>query len=223
MINNIGIVIMSHGSAQLEATEKALGLVEKRVTEIYPKAFIFRAFSSERIRSVLRKKGCIIFSPKEAVEELIQKGSTQILIQSLHIIPGLEYEQVEEEMHLLQEQFPNIKIRITNTLLHGEKEVQEFTRILPAIVAPYQKEQIILLGHGTEHAAGAVYGDLEQYIQEVYSKRIWVSTLEEGVENFLQRSNLNKQQGKVVIIPLLWVSANHVRKDIVEKDGSWQK
>lgn len=89
------------------------------------------------------------------MEELKEKGYTHIYVQSSHLLHGIEYENLREEITSYSSSFE--KIAIGEALLHSVEDYKKIVSALTSRQSQSPKEAIIYIGHGTEHAANASY------------------------------------------------------------------
>ncbi len=78
---------------------------------------------------------------------------------------------------------------------------------------------LILMGHGTEHAADASYAMMEQSLRAYAKHEIYIATVEGSItiEDVIARmkSGLqSRQNGKVLLTPFMLVAGDHANNDM---------
>ncbi len=204
--------------SQIEVIDK----IATKVADIYTDATIKKAFTSEMIISSLKSRDLYIDNTKTALSSLIENGYDDITIQSLHIIPGFEYEKMLTATKEYQGSFNSIKIG--TPLLYSHDDVVAFAQILPSIIDVKEDEIAILMGHGTEHDANSVYTDIANELEKIGVKNILISTVE-GSPDIYDTIKVLKEKPfkKVLLSPLMLVAGDHAHNDMAsDESGSWK-
>lgn len=164
----------------------------------------------------------------QVLASLEDQGYRQIAIQSLHIFPGQEYEDMEQEIAAFRGL--GLRIEYGGTLLHTwERAFEAVSAVAPEFLSS-SAGCTVLVTHGTpETFSGAnnTYLGLDRYLNLKYST-VFVGT----VEGVLTRDQaLEKAKActpkRVRIVPFMYVAGDHVMNDImgekVDEDGvlSW--
>ena len=85
--------------------------IEADIQEAYPDCLICRAWTSRRIRRrLLEREGIRIPGVKEAMEELLDGGIHDVVVQPVHVLGGLEYQSMTEELQTFKESFSQIVV-----------------------------------------------------------------------------------------------------------------
>jgi sirohydrochlorin cobaltochelatase len=222
-MNKKAVVVISFGTSVQRAWDVAISPTEKKIADGFKEYHFERAITSSFIRALLLKKGEAIFSPEEALCKLIEEGYEEILIQPLHILPGFEYEKIQQAIQKLAGGSPtkNIKMILGKPLLEGSKEVEEVTTVLKETVNVLARnEKVILIGHGTQHPANSLYRQVEEELHKQGVNAI-VGTIEEGPDAIVKKIEgaLN-----ILLVPLLFVAGDHVLNDLMGDDEeAWVK
>lgn len=88
------MLIVSFGTSYPETCEKNIVACEQRIAQAYPDRDLFRAFTSQMIiRKLASRDGVHIDNPQQALARLVAAGYQDVIIQSLHVINGDEYEK----------------------------------------------------------------------------------------------------------------------------------
>lgn len=210
------IVIVSFGSTEREA-RMTLKEIEGHIREAFPEHDVFHAFTSLKIRSILREREEIHMpSLSEILNELEEAGVEEIFCQPTHLIEGREYEKIKECIG----ERTNIRCGtpIFMDVNHRERLVKHFMNLLP------KKEGVLFVGHGSKKGENEIYEDFERLFHENGYENVQVATLRgkdsgfDRIEKKLEKLNVKKVQ-----IRLLLVSTGmHVKKDILGGETSWK-
>lgn len=218
-MNKKAILVVSFGSSYEKQRKLTLDQIELEVKEAFPQYTIYRAYTSPRIRQVLKKQGIVIDSVEEAVKRMIEDQIEEMVVQPILMVNGKEYDQICETVQFYKTHFK--KIAIGEALLCSIKDyfktVEVFTKSLGHIE---KDEAIICMGHGVEHLMSMSYAALDYVFKEKGHDAIYVATIEsypglKQVLNLLERQSYQK----VRIIPFMIVAGHHAQKDMQGKEG----
>lgn len=192
------------------------------------------AFTSEIVRERANQKFAesgqqLRFrSLAQVLADLDDQGYRKIAVQSLHIFPGQEYEDLAKTI----DSFRGLGLRIE----YGGTLLQEWEQVFAAIaelessfLSPDQGCNL-LVGHGTPRTfagANATYLGLDRYLSRKYP-HVFIGT----VAGVLTRDQALEQVRsypvkKVRVLPFMYVAGDHIMNDIMAdkaaKDGtpSW--
>lgn len=222
---NVGILLVAFGSAR-PAARAAIANMEREVEKVFPDAALFLAFTSSIVRGRLAKEDRPVDSPQEALCRMQEQGFSEILVQSLHVIPGGEYEGLQKTVRAFAEQAGGaISVKLGRPLLCTHEDILELCRILPALLPPYEDEgdAVLLMGHGTSHASNIYYPGIQYYLWQ-QSPRYWIATVEgyPALQDILPMLK-EKRIRRVWLEPFLAVAGNHVLDDMAgDKPDSWK-
>lgn len=192
------------------------------------------AFTSEIVRERANKKfkaagiNKQYLSLPQTLANLADEGYRKIVIQSLHIFPGQEYEDMEKVI----ESFRQIGLRIEygGTLLHEWPWIFEALDLLEKEFLNSDEGSNVLVVHGTPETfpgSNSTYLGLDRYLSRKYSN-VFVG----GVDGVLTREQALDQAKayplkRVRLIPFMYVAGDHIMNDIMgekaDEDGvpSW--
>ena len=86
---------------------------------------------------------------------------------------------------------------------------------------PQKDAQVVLVGHGSDSPANAIYSQID-YLAKDEGRAMWhVGTIEgyPSIGCVERRLKLSKAKN-VILVPLLYIAGNHQKEDI---DGAWRK
>ena len=176
------------------------------------------AYTSRMVRSHMKKSHqANMKDPLQVLDELAAQGHAWAVVQSLHLISGHEF-------YRLLDQVRESAVR-TSMGLPLLTSPADYRRLADAILAngiPGNDAATVLVGHGTDHPAWAVYPALEQIIQKA-GANIHVATVE-GESTMQETIDAVVRTGarRVHLVPLMLVAGVHLQEDIAGDEDSWK-
>ena len=176
-----GIVIVSFGTTYPGTRHKNIERITEQVRSIYPDAVIEEAVSSRTVRRIMKEREEIhALDTGEALEALMKQGVTDAVVFATHMIDGIEYHRVAEEAGKYKKDFEVLKI--AKALLTEDKDYCAVAKAFwESVKNEVQSMPLILMGHGTEHAADASYQKMEQALREYSNHAVYIATVEGSV------------------------------------------
>ena len=247
-----GILLVTFGSSY-EAPQETFNTIDAAAKAKFPGVEIRWAYTAEIILNKLRQgngegklNGQIIDNdnPEEALIQMVKDGYSKITIQSLHVIPGEEFDDVVKTVEKVKKQFPGLECAIGKPLLDSQEDLTEVAKIL---VDKFKTEitagqPVCLMGHGTpEHENHNRYAQLEGELQKlapmffvgVVDKNTVLSEEENAplIDGVLPKlEGLNLVDKKVTITPLMSIAGDHANNDMngvtdsnVIEEQSWKE
>lgn len=206
---NRAIIAVSVGTTLAEADQNCIRPIEKALQHAFADWHVVRAFSSRIIRRRLQERGILINSPEEAAERLKKDGYRDIVFASTHLIPGSEYDALLS--------FAG-KHKVSEPLLANEEDIRRLTSILSAI-AEKEPNPLLLMGHGSDHAADDVYSCLKAALPENISLACLKG--KHTLESLFPKLETLKTQ-KITLMPLMLVVGKHAQDALSETETSWK-
>lgn len=220
------ILVVSFGTSYQDTREAAIGAVEKRIAEAFPDYEVRRAFTSQMIIDKLAARDNLqIDNVRQAMERLVKDGFGTVVCQPTHVMNGYEFEKMIGMISPYIDKFNSIQFG--KPLLSSIKDYEELVKVLQEELPPLtKKEAAVLVGHGTEHFANAVYCELDYRMKDEGCGNIFVGTVEgyPSVDSVLKRLRANPEIEKIYLVPLMIVAGDHAIHDITGggKD-SWKR
>lgn len=219
-----GIVVASFGTTFKEAEELCIRSIEKRVKKEFNGYYTERAFTSQMVINKLKKRdGISVNNVTEALEKMKNEGISQIYIQSLHIIPGHEYNKLVNQAELFKKENQDIIVKIGVPLLYDDTD---YERTVNSIEIPQLKPDgaLVFMGHGTDHSSDTSYSLLEKYFRKKYSDNIFIGTMEGSITlDDIIPQLFQRSIRKVILMPFMLVTGDHVTNDMAgDKSSSWK-
>lgn len=165
-------------------------------------------------------------SPQEAIVKMIKDGYATLYVQSLHVIPGEEYDELKEAAEKLENEYNGLNIKIGAPLLDSDKDIEDVAKALNTIFANQLAQgPVLLMGHGTPHAADNRYGKIAAELKKL-NENFYVGTVEGTGFDANQTTigaiieNLKQTQAtSVTITPLMSIFGDHANNDMNGNTG----
>ena len=220
------ILVTSFGTTFESSRSITIGAIESALAEKFPGYEVRRAFTSNNVRKILKKRdGIIIDSVPQALEKLAAKGVKQVIVMPTHMLEGEEFnKKIAETVKEFEGRIDDI--RIGHALLTNDMDYRHMAAILDQATAAYRDPDTarVFMGHGTEHAANEGYARLQQAIEARGINDMFIGTveaeptLEDMVEIVKSRGFKN-----VVLSPMMIVAGDHATNDMAGDDeDSWK-
>ena len=209
------VLLVSFGTTHDDTRAATIDAMAQKVRASYPQLQIVQSFTSRIILRRLKARGIEIDTPVEAMLKLRAEGITHLLVQSTNIIEG---EEMASRRHDVETMRPFFKeVRVGPPLLYDTADALRVAEILaqrhPANAK--EREHVLLVGHGTEGPATAIYSQLDYMFKAEGHPNHHVGTIEgyPSFENALALIQAAKGK-KVTLVPLMFVAGDHAKNDI---------
>jgi len=198
---------------------------EAQVKKRFPDHEIRWAFTSRIVRhKVAQEKGQTLQDLPATLRELKAAGFTRVAVQSLHLVPGEEWEK-----KIVQEsrQIPGLQVALGKPLL-SSKEDQE--RALQAVAGTFPQDlkttAVVLMAHGSPAPEGtATYQSFARLLRSRFPhENVFLGTVggqpsRQAAMDAVKKANV----ATVVLMPFMFVAGEHVAKDMLGDDPeSWK-
>jgi len=218
------ILIISFGTSHEDTLVKTIVKIEEKFKKIYKGYDFYRAFTSRIIVKKLKKqKNEEIHLPSEALERIKELGYEEVVIQSLHVINGTEYELTHNE---ILEYAGEMKIKLGKPLLTEEDDYRKVVSIISKSIPKLKKDEIvILMGHGSEHPSNSTYLALDYMFKIMGHENIYISTVEgfPQIKEVIEYIEEKKEVKKIYLVPFMIVAGDHAKNDMAgEDEDSWK-
>jgi len=220
-----GILLVSFGTSVPEA-RKAFDDMDAAVREAFPGVTVRWAFTSNIIRNKLEKQGLHTDSVPVALARMLEDGFTHLAVQSLHAIPGEEFNhKLVQEVTRFSGPGGFAKLSIGQPLMSSHEDMVRVANAVLAVTAAQRApdEALVLMGHGTHHPANIYYPALQWYLER-HDPLAFVGTVEGAPDlDWLLSQLKNMVVRKVLMVPLMSVAGDHARNDMAgEEPDSWK-
>lgn len=198
---------------------------ETKVKERFPGYEIRWAFTSRKVRhKVAEEKGRKLNDLATTLRELKAAGYTRLAIQSLHIVPGEEW---DKKVVQVSREIPGLKVALGKPLLSSP---QDQARVLQVLAQTFPKDlkhtAVVLMAHGSPSPEGtATYLAFNRLLRARYPQQnVFLGTVE-GTPGKAEAFAAVKQANPaaVVLMPFMFVAGEHVAKDMLgDAPESWK-
>ena len=154
---------------------------------------------------------------KTCLSKLKENGYTHVSVLATHIIPGFEYEKILNAIDEYKNDFDEIKV--SRTFLDetmGEREVDAIKSYIRTDLK--SDEAVVLVGHGTDHAADKYYKEFEGLLRETVNNSYMISIEGNLVLDDVIKELKEKKFRKIYLYPFLVVAGDHALNDIASDD-----
>ncbi|MDR2455445.1 MAG: sirohydrochlorin cobaltochelatase [Deltaproteobacteria bacterium] len=246
------VVLAAFGTLRLEAL-KDLENVEGRVKAAFPEYDVHMAFTCNMIRKIWRQRADAapvggpdpivlrysrVKNPLSVLADLQETGAGRVLVQSLHVTDGEEYQNLANQIEALSKVEalqPSLRpfqdLRLGPPALGlGDGHPAYLDRAAEALKswireASEAEAALVLMGHGNEKLKQAVFDKLQARLRRDYP-RVYLGTVEAepgGGEIAEAVAGDKPPSGRVIMAPLMVVAGDHARKDMAgEEPDSWK-
>ncbi len=220
------ILLVTFGTS-VESAQKAFANIERRVKAVFPKTEVRWAYTSKIIRKKLEKEGTHIDSPEMAMAKLMDEGYTKVAVQSLHMIPGAEFHEINVNTRLFAQMSGGFaQVMVSPPLLISDETMEKALQEVMTKVVPKERkagEAVVLMGHGTHHPSDAIYSAL-MYKAQKMDANLYVGTVE-GAPSFAEVKEMliKKKIKKAYLVPFMTVAGDHAMNDMAgDEPDSWK-
>lgn len=220
-MEQIPVIATAFGTSTLAYDTYAF--FEKYFKEHYPAAELLWAFTSHVLREKASAGHGKMRSLENALQDVEQRGFTKALIQSLHIIPGFEFQKITKAARC-----SNLKTTIGMPLLTDDADIEKTVAALGDRIPSPEEWITVLVGHGTQHPAGGAYHTINNVLRRRFKRNVFISVVEgEPGWNTVVESIHASGLKKVKFIPLMFVAGDHMLNDVMgdsvaEEEVSWR-
>jgi len=218
------ILVVSFGTSYAEIRKITIEACENAIKTAFPKHEIRRAFTSNMIISILKKRDNILIdTPREALQKLRDEGFSEVIVQSLHVIPGSEFHDVVKIVRQHTSAFETLCLGMP--LLTAMHDYMAVIEALGAQLPKFKEDEaVVFMGHGSCHPANAAYATLERVLEDTGYPGVFVGTVEgyPALEHVIKRLRTHTIK-KVTLMPLMLIAGGHAQNDMAgDKDDSWK-
>ncbi|MBR1629521.1 MAG: sirohydrochlorin cobaltochelatase [Lachnospiraceae bacterium] len=219
------LLVASFGTSYNDSRRLTIGAIEQEMEESEPDFDVRRAFTSQMIIDHVKDRdGVEIDNVTEALDRAVDNGVKSLVVMPTHLMDGLEYHDLIRELGGYVDSFEGVAVGAP--LLSKD---EDYTRVAEALADATSsftdgKTAICFMGHGTEAASNGVYERMQQEMESLGHKDIFIGTVEatptlEDVLNKVKEGDYTK----VVLRPMMVVAGDHANNDMAgDDDDSWK-
>lgn len=219
------LLVVSFGTSFNDNRRLTIGAIEAAMEEAFPDYSVRRGFTSQIIIDHVKSRdGEIIDNVGEALDRAVANGVKNLVIQPTHLMNGLEYNDLVNEVAQYADAFEAVSIG--EPLLTSDEDFQTVAKALVDATASYDdgKTAICYMGHGTEAESNAVYAKMQQVLTDAGYANYFVGTVEAEptLEDVLALVQAGEYE-RVVLRPMMIVAGDHANNDMAgDEEDSWK-
>jgi len=203
------MLAVSFGTTHVDAEKSCIRPVEDALRRAFPEWDVRRAWTSRIIQKRLRGRGVGVENEAEAMARLRAEGYDRIVVVPTHIIAGGEYGMAA----LAAGEFP-----VSRPLLADEGDLLWMANLLQGI-AREEGRPLLMMGHGTGHAANETYARLREKLPE----GVCLACVEgEYSLDALMPALMRLPSRALTLMPLMLVAGDHAKNDMAGDGDSWK-
>jgi sirohydrochlorin cobaltochelatase len=220
------LMVVSFGTSYNDNRRMTVGAIEDAIEKASPDYSVRRAFTSQIIIDHVKSRDNeIIDNVTEALDRAEKNGVKRLVIQPTHLMNGLEYTDLVNEVAERSDAFE--KVSIGEPLLTSDEDFKAVMTAITEATAEYDDGEtaICFMGHGTEADSNQIYAKMQDLLTESGYENYFVGTVEAtpSLEDVLAKVQAGEYK-KVVLEPLMIVAGDHANNDMAgDEDGSWKK
>lgn len=218
-----GILLVHYGTSNDKSRAQTIDKLNSRVAETFPDCAVVEAYSAPSVIKTLAKRGIKKLYISQALDSLKALGCNKLVVQSTMLLDGVMTEMLRTEVGKVKNDFRAVSV--VRPLLYSVDDCRTMIEMLTKSLladksVATKKSQVVLVGHGSDSPANAMYSQID-YLLKAEGKSSWhVGTIEgfPKIENVEQQLKKSKNKN-VILVPLLYIAGNHQKEDI---DGVWK-
>lgn len=239
------LLVVSFGTSFNESRAMDIGGIEAALQEAYPDWAVRRAFTAQIIiNHVQARDEEVIDNVDQALARAKANGVKNLIIQPTHLMHGAEYDELVSSVTAAAADFETIRISEPllgevgedATVINEDKAtVAEAVAAAAAADAGYESVEaaagdgtaLVLMGHGTAHAAKVTYSQMQTQMEALGYKNVFIGTVEGEPEETACDAIIEKVKEagykKVILRPLMVVAGDHANNDMAgDEEDSWK-
>ncbi len=193
---------------------------EEKFLKRFPDEDFFMAFPSREQGVENRHEGMSCDSTWHVLEKLKKEGYKKIVFQSLHIVPGMEFEKETKEVEK-----SHLCVSVGMPLLSSEIDCYRALDAMSDRIPDPEDCITVFVGSGTTHSgAGTMYMQFAGCVKAKYNKNVHVCLTDgvlfwESALGEIKRSEIKK----IKFIPLMFVAGEQMKNDLFgSHNNAWK-
>ena len=199
------LLVVSFGTSYNDNRRLTVGAIEDAMEKAFPDYSVRRGFTSQIIIDHVKSRDNVaIDNVGQALERAEKNGVRNLVIQPTHLMDGLEYTDLVNEVAEYSDAFE--KVAIGKPLLTTD---DDFKAVMKAV---------------TEADSNHVYAKMQDMLADAGYKNYYVGTVEAepSLEDVLAKVKEGSYK-KVVLEPLMIVAGDHANNDMAgDEEDSWK-
>jgi sirohydrochlorin cobaltochelatase len=208
------ILLAAYGST-LPAAQDSVESLRRRVKNLWPALECRVACTSRQILDRNDGPGEGWLSVEQALNQLARDGYSRVAVQSLHVIPGSEYQEVLRAARNRRKAGALERISVGKPLLFSRADVESVAEALARSLPPLENGRgVVAVAHGSSHPGRARLDELLARLEQL-GARVFTATLESENWDSLPARVAARGLSKVWLLPLLLGPGRHLQRDIL--------
>lgn len=219
------LMVVSFGTSYNDSRRLTVGAIEDAIEKAFPDYSVRRGFTSQIIIDHIKSRDNVaIDNVGEALERAVDNGVKNLVIQPTHLMNGLEYADLVNEVAEYSDAFENVAVG--EPLLTSDEDFKAVAEAITKVTAEYDDGEtaICFMGHGTEAESNQVYAKMQETLTDAGFKNYYVGTVEAApsLDDVLAAVQAGEYK-KVVLQPLMIVAGDHANNDMAgDEEDSWK-
>lgn len=213
------VLLVSFGTTYPESRHETDDSADTAFASAFPEATLFHAYTSVIVRQrVKENEGVTLDDVPAALQHILDGGFKDLVVQSLHIIPGIEYHRLCDQLVPFNSKFEHVSVG--KPLLTSFDDFQTVVGWLKMVDTDDDTKAVVFMGHGTGDHAFTTYACLDHMLMET---NVFMGAVESypGIDTMIAELKRRDVQS-VVVRPFMMVSGNHVHHDMTsDSPKSW--
>jgi sirohydrochlorin cobaltochelatase len=212
------LVLVAFGTS-VDSARQVFDYIDEQAQKRYADYDLRWAFTSQFIIDKLKKQGVVTQNVEEVVADLRKEGKTNVVFQSLHVVPGQEYKSVVDV------DMGGLNAAFGDALMSSDADIAAVVKALSKDIDTAQPT--VVVAHGNDHHKH--FNDQLVALSAVIEKQypnLAVASVEglPGIDSLQRIKKLSDKEGSVKFVPLMIVAGDHIMNDVMgdEKD-SWKQ
>lgn len=219
------LLVVSFGTSYNDNRRLTVGAIENSLEEKFQDYSVRRGFTSQIIIDHVKSRDNVaIDNVKEALDRAVNNKVKTLVIQPTHLMDGLEYNDVVDEVAGYTDSFD--QIAIGKPLLSSDEDFNAVIKAITEDTKAYDDGEtaICFMGHGTEAESNQVYSKMQTMLNDAGYKNYYVGTVEAAPSLDDVLASVKKGNYKrVVLQPLMIVAGDHANNDMAGGEAdSWK-
>lgn len=217
------VLVSSFGTSYEDARRNSLDRIfyDLKSAAGYDSDVVFyQAYTSGMIIRKLASCGIHIDTVKEALDKIAGEGVERLIVVPTHILAGIEYKKLSEQVLEYESRFKQIKI--TKAVLEDAWDCVKLAGFLSRTFRFRSDKEYVLMGHGSESAANERYKQMNSTFENSGLTNVRIATVEgkPDIDDVLDILKLRNNKKPVMLYPFMVVAGDHVHNDMAgEKDS----